>query len=112
MIKSRYASSYCGRASKITNKVNSRVNEAAGTTRRIYKPSINSASSVGLVGSYNPRTPCTRHLFGFGQPNCVVAKVIDAVPFAQERVTQNGQWADGLGEVHAHEAADAGALDL
>lgn len=38
--------------------------------------------------------------------------VVHAVPLAQERVTQDGQGTNGLGEVHAHEAADAGALDL
>ena len=51
-------------------------------------------------------------LFGLGQADGVVAQVINTVPLAQERVTKNGQGANGLGEVHAHEATDAGALDL
>lgn len=38
--------------------------------------------------------------------------VVHAVPLAQERVTQNGQGTNGLGEVHAHEAADTRTLDL
>lgn len=42
----------------------------------------------------------------------MVAQVVDTVPLAQESVTQNGQRTHRLGEIHAHEAANAGALDL
>lgn len=51
-------------------------------------------------------------LLGLGKADGVVANVVDTVPAAQERVTQDSQGTDGLREVHAHEAADAGALDL
>lgn len=52
------------------------------------------------------------HLFGLGEANSAVVKVIHAVPFPQERVTQDSQRANGFGEIHADEGADAGALDL
>lgn len=52
------------------------------------------------------------HLFGLGKTDGVVAQVVDAVPTAQESITQNGQGTNGLREVHAHQRADAGALDL
>lgn len=52
------------------------------------------------------------HLFGLSKTDGVVAQVVDAVPAAQESITQNGQRANRLGEVHAHKRADAGALDL
>lgn len=52
------------------------------------------------------------NLFGLGKTNGVVAKVIDAVPLAQERISQDGQRTNRLREVHAHETADAGALEL
>lgn len=32
-------------------------------------------------------------LLGLGQTDCVVAKVVDAVPSAQERITKDSQWA-------------------
>jgi hypothetical protein len=51
-------------------------------------------------------------LLGLGQTDGVVAKIIDTVPAAQEGVTQDSQGTHGLGEIHAHEATDAGALDL
>lgn len=38
--------------------------------------------------------------------------VVHAVPLAQECIAQDGQGTNGLGEVHSHEAADAGALNL
>ena len=51
-------------------------------------------------------------LLGLGQTNGVVANIIDTVPAAQEGVTQDSQRTHRLGEIHAHEAADAGALDF
>lgn len=52
------------------------------------------------------------HLLSLGQANGVVAQVVHAVPFPEESVTQDGKRAHRLGEVHAHEGADAGALHL
>lgn len=68
--------------------------------------------SSSLVSSHSPTTRLSTRLFGLGQSNGVVAQVVDAVPLAQECVTQDGQGPHGLGEVHAHEAADARARDL
>lgn len=51
-------------------------------------------------------------LLGLGETNGVIANVVDRVPPAQESVTENGERAGGLGEVHAHKGRDARALDL
>lgn len=53
-----------------------------------------------------------KHLFGLGQTDGIVTDIINTVPATQEGITQDGQRTNGLREVHAHEAADAGALDL
>lgn len=76
------------------------------------KPHIHCVFTISSASRQLEPHGLIRHLLGLGQTNGVVAKVIDAVPFAQERVTKNGQRADGLGEVHSHEAADARALNL
>jgi hypothetical protein len=52
------------------------------------------------------------NLFRLSQTDGVVTDIIDTVPATQEGVTQNSKGTHRLGEVHAHEAADAGALDL
>lgn len=57
-------------------------------------------------------SPAVGHLFGLGQTDGVVTDIIDTVPAAQEGIAQNSKGTHRLGEVHAHEAADAGALDL
>lgn len=62
--------------------------------------------------SFPERCIFSRRLFRLGQTDCVVAQVVHAVVPTKERITQDGQGANGLGEVHAHEAADARALDL
>ncbi len=51
-------------------------------------------------------------LLGLGQPNGVVAEVVHAVPLPQESISQDCEGSDGLGEVHRHEGADAGALNF
>lgn len=51
-------------------------------------------------------------LLGLGKTNGTLAKVIDAVPPPQESISQNGQGADRLREVHSHECTDARARDL
>lgn len=51
-------------------------------------------------------------LFGLGEADGTVAQVIDAVPSPEESIAQNGQGPHGLGEVHAHEGANAGTLDF
>lgn len=51
-------------------------------------------------------------LFGLGETDSAIAQVIDAVPFPEESIAQNGQGPHGLGEVHAHEGANAGTLDF
>ena len=53
-----------------------------------------------------------RHLFGLSETNGAVAKVIHTVPLPQESISQDGQGADGLREVHTHEGTHAGALNL
>ena len=53
-----------------------------------------------------------RHLFGLSETNGAVAKVIHTVPLPQESISQDGQGADGLREVHTHEGAHAAALNL
>ncbi|GMG04416.1 unnamed protein product [Aspergillus oryzae var. brunneus] len=47
-----------------------------------------------------------------GQANSTVAEVVHTVPLPEERVTQDGQGANGFREVHAHEGADARSLDF
>ena len=42
----------------------------------------------------------------------MVTQIVNAVPPSQESITKDGERANGLGEVHAHEAADAGTLDF
>lgn len=51
-------------------------------------------------------------LLGLSKTNSTVAKVINAVPPSQESISQNGQGANRLGEVHAHKGTDARARDL
>lgn len=51
-------------------------------------------------------------LFGLAKLDNIVAQVVNAVPFAQEGVAQDGQRARRSREVHAHNGADAGALHL
>lgn len=68
--------------------------------------------SSSLIGSYSPTLRSIGRLFSFAKSNGVVAQVVNAVPLAQECVTQDGQRTHGLGEVHAHEAADAGTLNF
>lgn len=46
------------------------------------------------------------------QTDGVVTDIIDTVPAAQEGITQDSKGTHRLGEVHAHEATNAGALDL
>lgn len=81
----------------------------------VYNPHVTpreAAFIYDILGFSTARASWTRHLLGLGQTNGVLAKVVNAVPLAQERVTKNGQRTNGLGEVHSHEAADAGALNL
>ena len=59
-----------------------------------------------------PKNSLVQYLFRLGQADGTVANVVHGVPLAQESVTQDGKRAHGLREVHAHEGADAGALDL
>ena len=63
-------------------------------------------------GSLIFTAPAVGHLFGLGQTDGVVTDIIDTVPAAQEGISQNSKGTHRLREVHAHEAADAGALDL
>lgn len=51
-------------------------------------------------------------LLSLGKTNAGSAQVIDRVPLPEESITQNGERTHGLGEVHAHEGGDAGALNL
>ena len=51
-------------------------------------------------------------LLGLGKTDSTPAKVINTVPPSQESIAQNGQGANGLGEVHAHEGTNARAGDL
>ena len=53
-----------------------------------------------------------QNLFGLGETNGAVAKVVHTVPLPQESISQDGQGANGLREVHTHEGAHAGALNL
>lgn len=54
----------------------------------------------------------SQHLLGLGKTNLAVAKIVDAVPLAQESVTEDSERTNRLREVHAHEGANAGALNL
>jgi hypothetical protein len=54
----------------------------------------------------------SRHLLGLGETNGVVANIVDRVVFPEESVTENDQGASRLGDVEAHEGADAAALNL
>lgn len=106
-----------GRASRYRNTIEaigqwSAWGETFTQVRRIYIRS-NLLSITWLSGIHSsPGHQALERLFGLGQADGVVANVIDTVPAAQERVTEDGQGANGLGEVHAHEAANAGTLDL
>lgn len=60
----------------------------------------------------SPQKASLSHLFGLGKADGVVAQVVDAVPPAQESITQNGQRTNRLREVHAHQSADARTLNL
>ena len=51
-------------------------------------------------------------LLGLSKANGVVAKIVNAIPSAQEGVAEDGQRTYGLWEVHSHEAADTRALNL
>lgn len=53
-----------------------------------------------------------QNLFGLSETNGAVAKVVHTVPLPQESISQDGQGADGLREVHTHEGAHTGALNL
>lgn len=52
------------------------------------------------------------NLFRLSQTDGVVTDIVDTVPTAQEGITQDSKGTHGLGEVHAHEATNARALDL
>lgn len=60
----------------------------------------------------SPPSPPYHPLLSLSQTNSAIAQVIDAVPLPQERITQDGQRTHRLREVHSHEGADAGSLDL
>lgn len=51
-------------------------------------------------------------LFGLGQANSSLAKVVDGVVAAQECVTQDGKRTDRLRNVHSHEGRNAAARHL
>lgn len=54
-----------------------------------------------------------RHsLLGLGQTDSALAQIVYRVVLSQEGVTEDGQGAHGLWEVHTHERADAAALHL
>lgn len=86
------------------------------TIRSTQKPHVYTKQSLGVTWFFDihssPSHRALGHLFGLGQTDGVVTDIIDTVPAAQEGITQNSQRTHRLGEVHAHEAADAGALDL
>lgn len=51
-------------------------------------------------------------LLGLGKTNGAVAEVVDRVPPPEEGIAENSEGTHRLGEVHAHEGRDAGALNL
>lgn len=52
------------------------------------------------------------YLFGLGKSDAVGSEVINGVPSPEESITQDGERASGLWEVHTHEGRDARALNL
>lgn len=52
------------------------------------------------------------YLLGLGETNGVVANIVDGVVFPEESVTKDDERASRLGDVEAHEGADAATLDL
>lgn len=51
-------------------------------------------------------------LLALGETNGTLALVINAIPGSEEGITEDGERANGLGEIHSHEAADTGSLDF
>ena len=49
---------------------------------------------------------------GFSKTNGITAKVIYAIPFPEEGVSEIGKGANGLGKINAHKSAGAGTLHL
>src|SRR5687768_4959853 len=56
--------------------------------------------------------PRLLNLLALGEPNFSLAEIIHTVPLSQESITEDGKRANWLGEVHAHETADARSLDF
>jgi hypothetical protein len=54
----------------------------------------------------------SRRLLGLGKSNSVVANIVDGVPFPEECIAEDDKRASRLGDVEAHEGADAAALNL
>jgi hypothetical protein len=52
------------------------------------------------------------YLLGFSKTNGITAKVIYAIPFPEEGISENGKRTNGLGKIYAHKSADAGTLHL
>lgn len=77
---------------------------------------IHTKQSLGVTWFFDihssPSHRVLGNLFRLSQTDGVVTDIIDTVPAAQEGITQDSKGTHRLGEVHAHEAADAGALDL
>lgn len=86
------------------------------TIRSTQKPHVYTKRSLGITWFFDiqssPGHRALGNLFRFSQTDGVVTDVVDTVPAAQEGITQNSKGTHRLWEVHAHEAADAGALDL
>ena len=51
-------------------------------------------------------------LFGFRQADGVITEIVDAIPSAQEGITEDSEGAYRLGEIHSHEATDTRTLDF
>lgn len=65
-----------------------------------------------MISIHKPKLRSFTRLLRFCETDSAVAKVIHAVPLPQESISQDGQGADRLREVHAHKRANAGALDF